>query len=122
MIPSVENSTTTLLSLALDAAVMRQQAIAHNIANAATPGYQRLGVNFEAQFAALAGSHVVDDPAQLRAQLRPSMVAVGQPGDTVEIDQEVAALSETVVHHHALVKALGKHLALVALAVNEGKR
>jgi flagellar basal-body rod protein FlgB len=122
VIPSVENSTTTLLSLALDAAVMRQQAIAHNIANAGTQGYQRLGVSFEAQFAALAGTSLADDAAQLRAHLRPAVVAVGRPGDTVEIDLEVSALSETVVHHHALVKALGKHLALVALAVNEGKR
>jgi flagellar basal-body rod protein FlgB len=34
----IDSSTVGLLSLALDAAGMRQQAIAQNIANASTPG------------------------------------------------------------------------------------
>lgn len=41
--------TRTLLYKALDANAMRGRAIAQNIANAQTPGYQRVEVNFEEQ-------------------------------------------------------------------------
>ena len=43
------DSTVELVSLALDAALMRQTAIANNIANANTVNYQTLEVNFEQQ-------------------------------------------------------------------------
>ena len=44
-----QDSTIELISLALDAALMRQTAIATNVANANTHGYQSIDVNFEQQ-------------------------------------------------------------------------
>jgi flagellar basal-body rod protein FlgB len=41
--------TIELISHALDAALMRQTAIANNVANANTPGYHSIEVNFEQQ-------------------------------------------------------------------------
>ena len=41
--------TIELVSLALDAALMRQTAIANNVANINTTAYQTLEVNFEQQ-------------------------------------------------------------------------
>lgn len=121
MLPFSETGTVSLLNLALDAAVMRQQAIAQNIANAGVPGYQRLGVTFEQRFAALQGGVALPVLAASDT-FQPSLATVGKPGDTVALDQEMAALSETTLHHQALLKVLNKNLSLLSVAINEGKR
>lgn len=125
MLTMIDSSTTGLVSLALDAAVLRQQAIAQNIANANTPGYQRLGVRFERQLAALTdAAGQVAAPAGTLAAFQPVLEPVG-PADTehaVSIDAEMADLAQVTLHHQALLKALNQHYALLASAINEGKR
>jgi len=124
VISVVDNNLTALLSLALDAAQMRQQAIAQNIANVNTPGYRRIGVSFEQRIAQLtpdATGGTASVPADL-AYYRPKIeYATGTEGP-VQLDQELADMSETVLHHQALLKALNKQLELIGLAINEGKR
>lgn len=124
MVAIVDNNTVGLLSLALDAAAMRQQAIAQNIANANTPGYQRIGVSFEDhidQLKQAVRQGQLPPPAGL-ASFQPMFQPVGSAGDGVPLEMEMAALSENTLHHQALLKALNKHMALVSLAINEGKR
>lgn len=124
MVPVIDNNTTAMLGLALDAAVMRQQAIAQNIANASTPGYQRVSVSFESRMAALAASMppgVTPSLADL-SNYRPVFEPAGAPGAGVALDMEMADMSQTVLHHQVLLKALNKHLELIGLAINEGKR
>lgn len=124
MISVVDNNLTALLGLALDAAQMRQQAIAQNIANVNTPGYRRIGVSFEQRIAQLtpdAAGGTAAAPADL-SYYRPKIeYATGTEGP-VQLDQELADMSETVLHHQALLKALNKQLELIGLAINEGKR
>jgi flagellar basal-body rod protein FlgB len=121
MLPLSETGTVGLLNVALDATVMRQQAIAHNIANAGVAGYQRLGVTFEQRFTGLQGG--VSLPALAASgAFQPSLALLGKPGDSVALDQEMAALSETTLHHQALLKVLNKNLSLLSVAINEGKR
>lgn len=124
--PIIDSSTSALLSLALDAAGMRQQAIAQNIANANTPGYQRVSVSFESRLAALsdgAGRTGTPSLASL-ADYRPvfEVADASEQGSGVALDMEVAQLSENTLHHQALLKALSRHLALLGIAINEGKR
>lgn len=122
MVSLIDSSTTSLLSLALDAAGMRQQAIAHNIANANTPGYQRLSVSFENRLAELSRSAGSAAPSLAGlGDFRPAFELVGD-GEPVALDMEVAALSENTLHQQALLKALNKHFALLGTAINEGKR
>jgi flagellar basal-body rod protein FlgB len=109
VISLINGSETALLGAALDAATMRQQAIAQNIANANTPGYRKIAVSFESRMG-----------AEL-AQARP-VFTVAAEAKPVAIDVEVAQLSETVLHHQVLLKALNKHYALLATAISEGKR
>ncbi len=123
MVSIVNSNTSALLSLALDATTLRQQAIAQNIANANTPGYQRVAVSFENRMAQLRDSlqpGQVPSAAQL-ASFRPVLEAAG--GDApVALDTEMAGLSENTLHQQALLKALNKHYALLGLAISEGKR
>jgi flagellar basal-body rod protein FlgB len=122
----IDNNTSALLSLALDAAAMRQQAIAQNIANANTPGYQRVSVSFESRLAALADGAGRSGTPSLASlgDFRPSFeyAAASEQGSGVALDLEMAQLSENTLHHQALLKALNKHLALMGIAINEGKR
>jgi len=120
----IDSGTVGLLSLALDAAGMRQQAIARNIANANTPGYQRVGVSFESRLAELKQSLATGQApsAASLAHARPAFEAAGTPGEPVALDMEMASLSENTLHHQMLLKMLNKHFALVGSAIAEGKR
>lgn len=123
MVSIIDSSTGALLNLALDAVGMRQQAIAHNIANANTPGYQRISVSFESRLAALQdGSGQVATPSLADlSNFRPSFETAASAAP-VALDMELAELSETTLRHQTLLKALNKHLALMSLAITEGKR
>lgn len=126
MVSIIDSNTSALLSLALDAAGMRQQAIAQNIANANTPGYQRIGVSFESRLQALkdgAGNLQAPSLASL-GNYRPAFEYAAPAGqeNNVSLDMEMAQLSENTLHHQALLKALTRHMSLVGIAINEGKR
>ena len=124
MVSPVDSTTSVLLGMALDAANMRQQAIANNIANATTPGYRPMSVRFEDQLASqretlARGGHV--SLASL-SDFRPTLLQSSNPDETVALDDQVAQLSGNVLHHQVLLRALNKHFALMGLAINEGKR
>jgi flagellar basal-body rod protein FlgB len=96
-------------------AALRHQAIAHNLANLHSEGYVPLGVSFDAQLA-----------AQRRAQApRPELVAEtwrGAGPRPHEVDLEMVNLSQNTVHYQALLRALGRQLAIVSSAISEGRR
>jgi flagellar basal-body rod protein FlgB len=123
MISIIDGQASALVKLALDATGMRQQALATNIANAGTPGYERMSVNFEAQLAALkdADGRMPAGALASLAQVRPAF-EFAPAGAPIALDMEVAELSENSLHHQALLKALTKQYALIGLAINEGKR
>jgi flagellar basal-body rod protein FlgB len=126
MVAPIENTTTALVSLALDAAGMRHQALAQNIANANTPKYQRMDVYFEHNLteARAALQQMPRTSVTDLAQFRPSLSFAGSKtgSEAVLLDQEVAKLSENTLYHQTLLKALSKHFALMGMAINEGKR
>lgn len=119
----VASSTTALLGAALDVTSLRQQAIAQNIANANTPGYRRVMVDFDAQVDGLrrqagGAQRTAGTPA------RPHIVPVADPAQAndVSLDLEVADLSDTVLRHQALLKVVSREYAIIGTAITEGKR
>ena len=124
MSSGVEAITTTALSLALDAATLRHQVIATNIANAGTTGFVPRRASFEAHLSASAMPGPTAHPAaapELQVRIEPAVQADGQAGG-VHLDSEVAAMAENSLHYQALVRALNRHLGILASAVTEGKR
>lgn len=125
MLNSVENTTVDLVKLALDAASLRQQALANNIANLNTPGYSPLRVDFESQLAGarahyFAGNRVSDaDLAAVKPSVEADEAGEGSP---VSLDLEIAKVSQNVVHYQALLRGLNKRMAILGMAINEGKR
>ena len=127
MVSLIDSNISALLSLALDAASMRHQAIAHNIANVNTPGYQAVGVRFEehmtdARNALAQGRSVsLSDLSHVRPQFFLADEA-GTANQPVSLDMEVAKLSENTLHQQALLKALNRHFSIISTAISEGKR
>ena len=98
---------TTQLSLekAIEGAAARQQAIAQNLANVDTPGYQRVDVDFHQTLAnAMASggesglSNVTFSPQ------RDATATVRADGSTVDPDVESAAQARNGLEYEALVQ------------------
>jgi flagellar basal-body rod protein FlgB len=126
MLSLIESPASALLSLALDAATLRQQALSHNIANAGQDGFRPVAVSFEDQLSiardALSGGRSVM-PSDV-ANVAPSLTfAAPGPGgnEGVSLDTQLAQLSKNALHHQALLKALNRHYALLGFAISEGK-
>jgi flagellar basal-body rod protein FlgB len=120
-----EAVTVDLVRLALDAASMRQQAIANNIANANTAGYVPARVSFESQLDAVRRTLQQNDrlSADMLYGIRPVIEreqAAGTQG--VAIDMEAVKMTENATHYQALLKALSKHFSIMGTAINNGKR
>lgn len=102
------------VSQALDAALMRQTAIANNIANANTPDYQTIEVNFEQQIQTswLEGNRLLSDsPATAIKpfyQLAPTHSS---------IDEQMALSIKNATHYRALIKGLNQKLSIMKLAL-----
>jgi flagellar basal-body rod protein FlgB len=127
MTQALANVTTAALALALDAATLRQQAIASNIAGANTPGYGALAVSFEDQLEdarrTLRSGKPLDaaDLAGVQPSLRQLRGADGLP-QTVQLDVEATRLAQNSVHFQALLKGLSRHYAVLSSAVSDGKK
>jgi flagellar basal-body rod protein FlgB len=127
MTDPISNITTAALGLALDAASLRQQAIAANIANHATEGYVPQQVDFAAQMEEARrtldskGSLDAASLANVKARLQPMLDAQGLPAK-VRIDEQVADLAQNAAHFQALAKGLSRHYSILSTAVMDGKR
>jgi flagellar basal-body rod protein FlgB len=88
------------LSLALDEASLRQQAISSNIANVNTPGYQRLDVSpsFERAYTSALTNLSAGEPIASMPTGTVTTAADQGParpdGNTVQIEQEMLGLAQ----------------------------
>lgn len=127
------SNTFGALTQALDAAAMRQEAIASNLANANTPGYHRKEVRFARELARRQGGVAVarTDPRHLQpsgARSQPPVViadeggAMRLDGNNVDPDAEAARLAETEITYAALTRALSAQFASLRLVVSGNAR
>jgi len=127
MTEGLESVTLATLGRALDAASLRQQAYAANIANAHVAGYAPLRVNFESQLEALRNSLEVTGSVDrsLLEQLQPRIeVQLNDAGHAAEVklDAEVAGMAQNAVKYQALLAGLSRHYGLLSYAVSDGKK
>jgi len=106
----------------LDAAALRQEAIAANIANADTPGYRRLDLapDFAEQLRArVSGS----DSARPLESLQPSLAedtharTVRPDGNTVEIEHELLAMNRNAVEYQFLTEVVSRNIKQLKMAI-----
>jgi len=129
MSDSLFSSVTDLTAkAALNGLSYRQQVISRNIANVDTPGYKAETVNFQDTLARLTDNSdllpmsLTDEAHLTTAETKPllemSLRAGGTDradGNNVDIDTEMADMSEVGIQYQAISQAISKKLALLKL-------
>ena len=106
----------------LDAAVLRQEAISSNIANAETPGYHRLDIapDFAQQLKSrIAAGDFAANADQIKPQLAEDLTArsLRPDGNTVEIERELLAMNHNAVQHEYLTELISGNLKQLRMAI-----
>ncbi len=120
--PIFKSDNYLLAKRLLDASVMRQEAIAANIANAETPGYKRvdLAPSFASELRAKmeAGSFSAG-----AANLQPALVqdrnarSVRPDGNNVEVERELLEMNRNSVDHQFLTDMVSRNIRQLKLAI-----
>jgi flagellar basal-body rod protein FlgB len=111
------DTTQAALAAAMTGAAQRQNAIADNIANVDTPGYQRKDVDFHG---ALRSAMAAGAPLQgmsFTPQVDASAAPVRADGNTVDIDRESAAEASNGLEYEALSQVLKSRDEIIQTAI-----
>jgi flagellar basal-body rod protein FlgB len=114
------DTTQLALERAISGASTRQEALAANIANADTPGYRRVDVDFHGALAAAMGSsdkRSALEQTALTPQVDKSAGAVRADGSTVDIDAESAKLAANALDQQAAVQVAATRLHILESAI-----
>ena len=128
--------TTDLLQKGLQAAELRHDVIANNIANVDTPGYKASHVEFEAymQDALESGEfqgkmtrvgHIAIGAQNNALNVQPAVISdtsttMRMDGNNVDIDREMSELARNQIYYDTLVRKISGELNRLKLAI-EGK-
>jgi flagellar basal-body rod protein FlgB len=120
--PIFQSDTYQLARRLLDAAALRHEAIATNVANAETPGFRRLDVDpdFAAQLRTqMQAGGLRRRPAVIQPQLveDPRARSVRPDGNTVEIERELLAMARNTVEHDYLSTIVSNNLKQLKMAI-----
>ena len=117
--------TQLALERAIEGAGKRHEALAANIANANTPGYQRVDVDFHSALASAMDRG--DDATRALQRLdasRPAKDAAAgatrADGSTVDIDTEAAQLAANALEQQAAVQVAHTRIAILKAAMGVG--
>ena len=104
-----DSVTFNALSSALDGLSARQRAIANNIANVNTPGYQAQRVSFEEALAA----SVKDGSGSVAPTTKASLDPTRLDGNNVNLDTETLSNIDTVLRFQFASNATSAQFSLV---------
>lgn len=115
------DSTQQLLMGALHGAAARQSALAQNLANANTAGYQRVDVDFHSALQQAAkdmtdGSEAVS-PADLDFTPTAHAAQMQVDGNSVDVDVEAANLAQNGLEYQSLVAVMGARMGILQSAI-----
>ena len=114
-IPSLVLIDTTQLALerSISGASQRHEALAANLANASTPGYRRVDVDFHGALAAALGSRMTSSAVEhtgFTTQADASVGVTQADGNSIDVDNESAKLAANALEQQAAVSvAEGPH-------------
>jgi len=120
------DTTQLALEQAMAGASQRQNALANNLANAETPGYQRVDVDFHGALqAALGRSDAGEQRSSLSSlsfspQADGSVGATRADGSTVDVDAESAKLAANALEHQAAVQIAATRISILKTAMGTG--
>lgn len=121
---------------ALDAAWIRNEAIAQNIANVDTPGYKRVTVSFEEYLESASGRdgfkgnttssrHIQIGKNSRNAKIRVTRdntsLSTRLDGNNVDVETEMASLAKNDIRYSALVQSISGSYQRIMSVIREGK-
>jgi flagellar basal-body rod protein FlgB len=119
------DTTQLALERAIEGAGKRHEALASNLANANTPGYQRVDVDFHTSLAAaIARGGDEARTALSRVSFSPAKDqtagATRADGSTVDVDSESAKLAANALEQQAAVQVAHARLNILKAAMGTG--
>jgi flagellar basal-body rod protein FlgB len=120
--PIFQSDNMQLAKKLLDASVLRQNAIASNIANAETPGYRRIDVSsdFATQLKAhLEAGDLADKASSLQPILTEDRTARSSrpDGNNVEVERELLEMNRNGVDYDYLSEVVTYNIKQMRMAV-----
>lgn len=130
MVQEIFGGSLRLAETALDVRALRHDLLASNIANAETPGYRALDVDFAATMEA--AIKALDPPAGAAAPSRALQEAlrvigadapsVGNAQNTVDVDQQLSRLEENALMFQITAQLASSRFAQLRRTLEEGGR
>jgi flagellar basal-body rod protein FlgB len=121
--PTLELFDTTLVGLerAMSGSALRQQVIANNIANANTPNFKASDVDFHTALEqAFAGQPNVDQIDSTNFSVQTDSASTGRmDGNNVDIDQQMANLSENTLDYQSLESVMASRISILKTAIGQ---
>jgi flagellar basal-body rod protein FlgB len=114
------DTTQLALERSISGAAQRHEALAANLANATTPGYKRVDVDFHGALAAALGSSDAKSAVEqtsFTTQVDGSVGATQADGDTVDVDAESAKLAANALEQQAAVSVAKTRNAILRAAM-----
>ena len=138
LVGGIFTNADSLTMATLDHRLKRSETIGANIANAETPGFRAIGYDFEEQLQQLSGRdarmHVeVSHPRHMRSGLtfadgtvRPDIYvrpteAIGEDGNTVDVDAEMARLAQNQIQYRTAVEMINRKVGILRYAISGGR-
>jgi flagellar basal-body rod protein FlgB len=133
---SLFDKTTGALGTAINMRKLKADLITSNIANAETPGFKAKKMDFEQALAGAlrldANSAILNEKSNIEmsgnsiAAVRPDIYenpvgATNNDGNTVDLEQEMSALSENAIAHRAATDLINRKLAQLRYVIGEGR-
>ena len=113
------DTTQTALETAMRGQALREQALAENLANANTPGYQRVDVDFHGALAQAMGTSKPKHSLETTG-FSPEVDATGATradGSSVDVDAESAKLAANGLEHQTAVTVASARLSILRSAM-----
>jgi flagellar basal-body rod protein FlgB len=117
------DTTQMALERTIAGASQRQNALAANIANASTPGYQRVDVDFHGALAAALGSSDARDAVagtSFSTQADSTVGPTQADGNSIDIDAESAKLAANALDQETAVSVAKTRIAILRAAMGVG--
>ena len=130
-------SSLRLREKALDAAWIRNEVIAQNIANVDTPGYKKFSVAFEeylqgaSEKSGFKGNtthsrHIPigknNEKAKIRIVKDHRELSTRLDGNNVDIEAEMAEMAKNNIRYNTLVQSISSSYQRLRTVINEGRR
>jgi flagellar basal-body rod protein FlgB len=113
----LHDTTQLALERAISGASTRHSALASNLANANTPGYQRVDVDFHGTLSAAMGDRERLEQVSFAPRRDLSSGVMRADGSTVDVDSESAQLAANALEHSAAVTVAASRIHILQIAM-----